>query len=243
MLSEAAPRQVYAQPTVLVVQPDADVAEDLALMLALEGFRPVVVRSGAEALTRMATVDPSVVLVDFDLPDSGGGPGLCRQIRAQSGPPVIVLSRSDGEASVLASFDAGAADYMHQLSRLRELAARIRAALRRSPAPLRRHGEVLVVGDLELDVERHEVRVGGRAVKLPLREFQLLRVLLSSPGKTWTRLALMRRVWGETPPSGTKSLDVHVKRIRARIETDPAAPARILTVRGVGYRYAVATDA
>lgn len=240
---EGVARPAFARPTILLVEPDELVAEDLARVLTLEGFRAVSARTGSEAISRMATVAPNIVLVDFDLPDAGGGAELCRQIRADGGPPVIVLSRSDGEASAMASFEAGADDYVHQLSRGQELAARVRAALRRSPRPIHDDSELLVVGDLELDVERHEVRVGGRAVKLPLREFQLLHVLLSSAGKTWSRTSLMRRVWGETPPSGTKSLDVHVKRIRARIEDDPQSPTRILTIRGVGYKYALATDA
>lgn len=228
-------------PTILLVEPDDGVAAGIALMLASEGFRSIVARSADEAMAQVSTADPSVVLVDYELPDAGGGPSLCRRIRTLGRTPVIVFSRSRGETFALASFDAGADDFMSQPTRLRELAARIRAALRRVPPRARPDKATLVIGDVELDVERHLVRVGGRPLTLPLREFELLSVLLSSAGKTWSRVALMRRVWGELPPSGTKSLDVHVKRIRDRIENDPSAPTRILTVRGVGYRYATST--
>lgn len=181
--------------------------------------------------------DPNLALISFELPDMSGL-GLCRHVRAQSSQAVIFVAGLDAEAESLASYGEGADGYIRKPYRLRELDARIKAALRHSPATDQLDGSAITVGDVTLDLERHKVLVRGRVVELPLREFELLSFLLTHPGKVWTREALMRRIWGETPPSGTKSLDVHVRRIRGRIEEFPSRPSRILTVRGVGYRYA-----
>ena len=149
-----------------------------------------------------------------------------------------MVSDTYSETDIVASLEAGADLHLIKPIRGRELAARIGAALRRcEQTPARRVGRVFVVGDVTLDADRHEVWVGARPLDLPMREFQVLEALVGSAGKVWTKEALMRRVWGETPPSGTKSLGVHISRLRARIENDPSSPTRILTVRGTGYTY------
>ena len=223
--------------TILIVEPDEATLASAVTALGLR-FRTVATRSGQEAIGHLSEAEVDLVLVASALPDMGGA-CLCRHIRAHATSPVVIVAGQDTEADALASFTAGADGYVAKPYRLRELDARVHAALRRAPVRVRHDGEAIVVGDVTLNPERHEVRVRDRVVELPLREFQLLSVLLGQPGKIWSREALMRRIWVETPPSGTKSLDVHVRRIRGRIEDDPSRPSRILTVRGVGYRYAV----
>lgn len=225
--------------TILVVEPDEAIISTLILELARERYRLVVARSGHEAIDTLAQAEPRLVMLALTLPDMGGL-DVCAYIQTQASVPIVLVSGTGLEGEALASFQAGADGYLTKPYRWRELTARVGAALRRSPPVSRRDGGVWIVGDIELDAGRHEVRVGGRLVVFPLREFELLQALLSSAGKTWTREALMQRIWGETPLSGTKSVDVHVKRIRTRIEDDPSRPTRLLTVRGVGYKYAIA---
>lgn len=185
----------------------------------------------------MAALEPSLVLLELKLPDMEGL-RLCEQIRVRDSPPIILIACGGSEAETLAGFEAGADGYVTKPYRLRELSARIHAALRRAPPSVPLDLMVLTVGDVTLDPSRHEVRVGGSKVDMPLREFELLNLFMTNPGKVLTREALMRRIWGRTPPSGTKSLDVHVRRIRAKIDGDQPSPSRIVTVRGVGYKYA-----
>ncbi|MDP9073759.1 MAG: response regulator transcription factor [Actinomycetota bacterium] len=237
MVVASKPQNTKDGLAILVVEPDDATANAISLELARERYRLVIVRSGQQAIDSLTIVEPALVLLELALPDMGGL-ALCGHIHARDNSVIILVSGSGSEAEALASFEAGADGYLTKPYRWRELTARIAAVLRRRPPSLPRDGSVLVVGDIELDPGRHEVRVGGRLVTFPLREFQLLRALLSSPGKVWTREALMQRIWGEMPPSGTKSVDVHIKRIRARIENDPSHPIRLLTVRGVGYTYA-----
>lgn len=224
--------------TILVVGFDAVTRAAISGQLGREGFRLLVARDEDEAVERVMSDGPGLALIDLDT-TRADGMRICKALRACSLVPIILMSTQDCEADAVAGLDAGADDYMCQPHRLRELVARIRAALRRSPLAWRTDDrEIVRVGDLVLDSSRHEVHLRGQKIELPLREFEVLEVLVSSPGRVWTRQALMLRVWGETPASGTKSLDVHIRRIRARIEDDPADPSRILTVRGVGYRYA-----
>jgi len=189
--------------TILVVEPDELTACGLSEMLVSEGFLPVVARNGGDAISQLREVGPGLVLMEWALPDMGGL-ALCRYIRAQGTVPVVVVSDSSSEAETVASLDAGADVYLNKPVRERELVARIGAALRRSAqSPPRRDGKVFVVGDVTLDADRHEVWVGARSVDLPMREFQVLEALVASAGKVWTREALMRRVWGETPLAST----------------------------------------
>ena len=227
--------------TILIVEPDKATAVRVTGVLVQEHYQTVSAETGRDAVALLAEVDPNLVLMEWALPDMAGL-DLCRYIRAQGTIPVIVASESCSEGDAVASLEAGADGFLTKPYRWRELVARVGAALRRSPRSIRRRdGHVHVVGDITLDADRHEVWVGSREVELPLREFQVLEALLATAGKVWTREALMRRVWGETPASGTKSLAVHVARLRARIEDNPSSPTRILTVRGVGYSYAPGT--
>jgi len=223
--------------TVLLVESDEPTIEDVTAVLG-KGVRLIAARTGREAIERLATADAHLVLLTSSLPDMDVL-DLCRRVRAFALSPLVFVGGSDSEPHILATYAAGADGYIPKPYRLRELDARIQAALRRAPAAHRYESAAVTVGHVTLSLASHEVRVRGSVVRMPLREFELLSVLLAGPGKTWSRGALMRRVWGETPPSGTKSLDVHVRRIRGRIEDDPTRPTRILTIRGVGYQYAV----
>lgn len=222
---------------VLVVEPDEEVLARLAGVLE-QWARVVAARSGREAHEHLARANFSLVLLMSPVQDMTAL-DLCRQILSSTTPPMVFIAGVDAEREVLASYDAGADGYIPKPYRLRELDARVRAVLRRAPSAIAHDGSAVTIGDVTLNPESHEVWVRGRAVKLPLREFQLLSVLMAEPGKIWNRGDLMRRLWAETPPSGTKSLDVHIGRLRARIEDDPTRPTRILTVRGVGYQYAL----
>lgn len=221
---------------VLVIENDEATVEGLQHILS-DRYRVVAARRGDEALTMLGSLRPRLVLLDMALQDMPGFE-LCRLINEREGRPVIMMAGGGAEAEVVASFLAGADAYVTKPYRWHELAARVGAALRRAPSRPGHDPRVLVAGDVSLDTDRHEVRLRGELVELPLREFQLLEVFLSNPGKLFSREVLMRKVWGETPPSGTKSVDVHVKRIRDRIEDDASAPSRIITVRGSGYVYA-----
>lgn len=221
--------------TILAVEPDEPTAQQLAVALGREGYHVVLASSGREAMARFGVAKPNLVLLEMSLPDFAGV-AICREIRARSTVPIILVSAGNDEADAVDGLDAGADHYVAKPYRPRELVARIRAAMRRG-GPSAAEDVVLTIGSVALDATRHEVTVRGRRVDLALREFDLLEVLMATAGRVWPRDALMRRVWGELPRSGTKSLDVHVKRIRKKIEDDPTAPTKLLTVRGVGYRY------
>jgi len=223
--------------TILIVEPDERTATGVVGVLG-RGVRALTAQSGGDAIARLGHTDPALVLLAFALPDMPGL-ALCSHIRRHVPRSVVFVSGCQPEVEAPAAYAAGADGYLLKPYRLRELDARIQAAVRRAPAPAPLDSGAMTVGDVTLSPRSHEVRVRGRVVPLPLREFELLSVLLARPGKIWGREALMRRVWVETPPSGTKSLDVHVRRIRGKIENEPSRPTRILTVRGVGYQYAV----
>jgi two-component system response regulator RegX3 len=190
-------------------------------------------------LERFDATHPGLVLLDVMLPRISGV-DVCRQIRAKSQVPIIMVTARNTEIDAVVGLEVGADDYVTKPFRLRELVARVRAALRRGPADdlgFDEHGDVLEVGDVRLDAARHEVAVRGERVALPLKEFELLELLLANAGRVLTRDVLIDRVWGPNYYGDTKTLDVHVKRLRAKVEDDPAHPERIVTVRGVGYRY------
>jgi len=166
------------------------------------------------------------------------GLDVCREIRRRSKVPIIMVSARGSEIDTVVGLEVGADDYVTKPYRLRELVARMRAVLRRAAADAPPDGTApLVAGDVALDPDRHEVTVRGQPVRLPLKEFELLEVLLENVGRVVTRDALIDRVWGLDYVGDTKTLDVHVKRLRAKIEPDPSAPARIVTIRGLGYKY------
>lgn len=229
------------EPTVLLVEDEESYVDALKVGLKREGFAVEVARDGAEALKAFPSVMPDVVLLDLMLP-TVSGIDVCRHIRARSNVPIIMVTAKDSEVDAVVGLEVGADDYVVKPYRLRELVARMRAVLRRSTGTTAggEDGEPpLRVGDVILDRERHEVSVRDAKVPLPLREFELLEILLANAGRVLTRDTLIDRIWGHDYVGDTKTLDVHIKRLRSRIEDDPARPARISTVRGVGYRYEI----
>jgi two-component system response regulator RegX3 len=229
-----------SRPTVLVVEDEESFVEALTLGLSREGFAVRVARDGAEALEQFEAARPDVVLLDLMLPRISGI-DVCRHIRARSSIPIIMVTAKDSEVDAVVGLEVGADDYVTKPYRLRELVARVRAVLRRAtPGPEADDDaspEVLEVGDVSLDPERHRVTVRDDEVLLPLREFELLELLLANAGRVLTRDTLIDRIWGPNYVGDTKTLDVHVKRLRSKIEDNPSRPSRITTIRGLGYRY------
>ena len=227
-------------PRILVVDDEESFVDALSVSLKAEGFTVAVARTGPEALTVFDEAQPDLVLLDLMLPGISGL-DVCREIRSRSQVPILMVTARDSEVDAVVGLELGADDYITKPYGLRELIARIRAALRRAGASasieemLTR--TVLEVGDVTLDPERHEVEIRGELVHLPLKEFELLEALLSHSGRVVTRESLIDLVWGLDYVGDTKTLDVHIKRLRARVEHDPSSPTRIATVRGVGYRY------
>ncbi len=228
--------------TVLVVEDEDSFIDALTVGLAREGFRVQVARDGAEALELFDAVRPDLVLLDVMLPKVSGI-DVCRELRSRSRVPIIMVTAKGSEIDTVVGLEVGADDYVAKPYRLRELVARMRAVLRRSPegvgAAADRSGEVLEVADVTLDPLRHEVVVRGEEVALPLKEFELLHLLLENAGRVLSRDVLIDRVWGHDYVGDTKTLDVHVKRLRAKVEADPSNPTRIVTIRGLGYKYEV----
>jgi len=228
---------VEREATVLVVEDEESFVEALTVGLRREGFRVQVARDGREGLRLFEVGRPDVVLLDVMLPELSGL-DVCREIRRRSAVPIIMVSAKDAEIDTVVGLEMGADDYVAKPYRLRELVARVRAALRRRvPVPEAGDVGVLVVGDVRLDPERHEVEVRGQRVDLPLKEFELLEVLLENAGRVLTRDRLIDRVWGHDYVGDTKTLDVHIKRLRAKVEADPTEPTSIVTIRGLGYKY------
>jgi two-component system response regulator RegX3 len=226
-------------PLVLVVDDEQSYRDALRIALEREGFRVEVAADGAEAIARFDAVRPALVLLDVMLPRITGI-DVCRELRSRSQVPIIMVTARNAEIDAVVGLEVGADDYVTKPFRLRELVARVRAALRRGrgeEAGVAQPDEVLEIGDVRLDAARHEVAVRGERVALPLKEFELLELLLANAGRVLTRDVLIDRVWGPNYYGDTKTLDVHVKRLRAKVEDDPGHPARIVTVRGVGYRY------
>jgi two-component system, OmpR family, response regulator RegX3 len=225
--------------TVLVVEDEESYVEALVVGLKREGFRVQVARDGAEALERFDAVRPDVVLLDVMLPRMSGI-DVCREMRSRNARvPIIMVTAKGSEIDTVVGLEVGADDYVTKPYRLRELVARMRAVLRRTPADdsMATSGDAIEVGDVSLDPQRHEVRVRGEEVALPLKEFELLELLLDNAGRVLTRETLIDRVWGPHYVGDTKTLDVHIKRLRTKVEDDPSHPIRITTIRGLGYRY------
>ena len=226
------------QATVLVVEDEEPYVEALVVGLKREGFLVKVARDGLEALTMFDVVRPDLVLLDVMLPKRSGI-DVCRDLRSRSRVPIIMVTAKGGEIDTVVGLEVGADDYVTKPYRLRELVARMRAVLRRSPNGVEDDAptEAVAVGDVRLDPERHEVLVRGERIDLPLKEFELLSLLLSNAGRVLTREVLIDRVWGPHYVGDTKTLDVHIKRLRSKVEDDPAQPRRITTIRGLGYKY------
>ncbi len=223
---------------VLIVEDEESLADPLAFLLRKEGFETTVVGDGAEALRHFDSAGADIVLLDLMLPGMSGT-DVCKQLRARSSVPVIMVTARDSEIDKVVGLELGADDYVTKPYSARELIARIRAVLRRGADASAADGlddGVLEGGPVRMDVERHVVTVGGEQVTLPLKEFDLLEYLLRNSGRVLTRGQLIDRVWGADYVGDTKTLDVHVKRLRSKIESDPANPKHLVTVRGLGYK-------
>jgi two-component system response regulator RegX3 len=227
-------------PVVLLVEDEESFIDALLVGLTREGFRVEVARDGYEALERFDVVRPDLVLLDVMLPRISGI-DVCRQLRKRTQVPIIMVTAKSSEIDTVVGLEVGADDYVTKPYRIRELVARMRAVLRRNAredaaVPDLGVGSV-VVGDVALDPEEHRVTVDGEPLNLPLKEFELLHLLLANAGRVLPREVLIDRVWGSDYVGDTKTLDVHVKRLRSKIEPDPANPVRIVTIRGLGYKY------
>lgn len=227
-------------PTVLVIDDEESFIEALQVGLKREGFRIEVARDGAEALSVFDSVRPDAVLLDVMLPKVSGT-DVCREIRKKSSVPIIMVSAKGSEIDTVVGLEVGADDYIVKPYRLRELVARLRAALRRgelskSDDDTSGVGSVSV-GSISIDPDQHVVTIRGQVTKLPLKEFELLYLLMANAGRVMTRETLIDRVWGTDYYGDTKTLDVHIKRLRAKIEQEPAEPKLVVTIRGLGYKY------
>jgi len=224
---------------ILLVEDEESYREPLAYLLGKEGYDVSTAATGPDALVRFDDDGADLVLLDLMLP---GLPGteVCRRLRATSDVPIIMLTAKDGEIDKVVGLELGADDYVTKPYSSRELLARIRAVLRRGESARQSDDEdeadTLTLGPIEMDVDRHVVRVNDQHVGFPLKEFELLELLLRNPGRVLTRGQLIDRIWGSDYVGDTKTLDVHVKRIRAKIEDDPSAPRLLTTVRGLGYK-------
>jgi two-component system response regulator RegX3 len=227
------------QPVVLVVEDEPSFVEALTIGLTREGFRVISVTDGFEAVQRFDEVQPDIVLLDVMLPRLSGI-DVCRQLRKRSHVPIIMVTAKGAEIDTVVGLEVGADDYITKPYRMREVVARMRAVLRRSPnesgASELSPGS-LAVGDVILDPDEHRVTIDGADVALPLKEFELLHLLLANAGRVLPRETLIDRVWGSDYVGDTKTLDVHIKRLRAKVEPDPASPTRIITYRGLGYKF------
>lgn len=231
-------------PVVLVVEDEDSFVDALSVGLAREGFVVEVARDGAEALRRFDEVSPDVVLLDVMLPRLSGI-DVCRQLRQRSSVPIIMVTAKGAEIDTVVGLEVGADDYVTKPYRMRELVARMRAVMRRGSLGLtgdeatssEERGITIEAGDVVLSPDRHEVRVRGQLVAMPLKEFEVLHLLMANAGRVVTRESLIDHVWGFDYVGDTKTLDVHVKRLRAKIEADPTQPTSIVTIRGLGYKF------
>jgi two-component system response regulator RegX3 len=222
---------------VLVVEDEESFREALEFMLSKEGFEVALAATGTDALVEFERSGADLILLDLMLPGMSGTE-VCRTIRAKSKVPIIMVTAKADEVDKVVGLEIGADDYVTKPFSSRELVARIRAVLRRN-ADFEEEPVVLTleVGPVRLDTERHKVSVRGEAISLPLKEFDLLELLMRNAGRVLTRGQLIDRVWGSNYVGDTKTLDVHIKRLRAKIEEEPAEPVHILTVRGLGYKF------
>ncbi len=223
------------QPTVLIVEDEDSFVDALVVGLKREGFLVHAARDGMAALEMFDAVRPDLVLLDVMLPRMSGL-DVCREIRSKSRVPVIMVTAKGSEIDTVVGLEVGADDYVTKPFRLRELVARMRAVLRRTPQEQPVNDAAFEVGALRLDADRHEASLRGEALALPLKEFELLELLMSNAGRVLTRETIIDRVWGPYYVGDTKTLDVHIKRLRSKVEDDPAKPTRITTIRGLGYK-------
>jgi two-component system, OmpR family, response regulator RegX3 len=225
-----------ATAKILLVEDEPSLVDTIRYALEREGFSVDVARDGRLALDQFRDGAPDLVILDLMLPEVSGL-DVCRRIRETSTVPIVMVTAKDSEADKVAGLELGADDYVTKPFSVRELVSRVRAHLRRSNMSAATKGLVLTGGPVRMDVERHEVTIDGAIVALPLREFELLESFLRWPGRLLTRDLLIQRIWGDDYVGDTKTLDVHVKRLRQKIENDPHEPKWLLTVRGLGYKF------
>ncbi len=221
---------------ILVVEDEVSFSDPLSYLLRKEGYEVAVAETSPEALEDFDRAGADLVLLDLMLPGLSGTE-VCRALRQRSSVPVIMLTAKDSEIDKVVGLEIGADDYVTKPYSSRELLARIKAVLRRLSEPEELVPTTIEAGPVRMDVERHIVTVSGAPTQLPLKEFELLEMLLRNTGRVLTRMQLIDRVWGSDYVGDTKTLDVHVKRLRAKIEPDPAEPRHIVTVRGLGYKF------
>ena len=223
-------------PRILVVEDEETLSEAIAFLLSKEGFDVSVAATGPEAVELFDKNGADLILLDLMLPGLSGTE-VCRQIRTKSSVPIIMLTAKDSEIDKVVGLEIGADDYVTKPYSSRELIARIRAVLRRGDLQdVADDGSILEVGPVRMDTDRHVISVNSEQVSIPLKEFELLEFLMRNAGRVLTRIQLIDRVWGSDYVGDTKTLDVHIKRLRAKIEKDPANPEFIQTVRGMGYK-------
>lgn len=224
--------------TILVVEDEQSLREPLVYLLNKEGFETIEAADGTQAVKLFEKGNVDLVLLDLMLPGISGNE-VCRIIRQTSQVPIIMLTAKDSEIDKVVGLEIGADDYVTKPYSTRELLARMKAVLRRNTdsAPVAETPGIIEVGSVRMDVDRHIVTVHGEKVSMPLKEFELLELLLENANRVLTRGQIIDRVWGSNYFGDTKTLDVHIKRIRSKIEDDPARPVHLLTVRGLGYKF------
>jgi two-component system response regulator RegX3 len=223
---------------VLVVEDERSLREPLVYLLEKEGYEVIEAEDGAKALKLFESAGADIILLDLMLPEVNGNE-VCRIIRQTSAVPIIMLTAKDSEIDKVVGLEIGADDYVTKPYSTRELLARMKAVLRRKVEPAVVATGLLEAGSIRMDVERHIVTVNGNKVLMPLKEFELLELLLENVNRVLTRGQIIDRVWGSNYYGDTKTLDVHIKRIRSKIEDDPARPVHLMTVRGLGYKFEV----
>jgi two-component system response regulator RegX3 len=220
---------------ILVVEDEESFSDALSFMLRKEGFAISIATSGPDALEQFDRDPADLILLDLMLPGMSGT-DVCRALRARSRVPIIMVTAKDSELDKVLGLELGADDYVTKPYSSRELVARIRAVLRRNVEEVA-DSHVIESGPVRIDLDRHEVRIDGQPISLPLKEFDLLEYLVRNAGRVLTRGQLIDRIWGSDYVGDTKTLDVHVKRLRSKVESEPGHPVHLLTVRGLGYKF------
>ncbi|MEN9324441.1 MAG: hypothetical protein RL414_195 [Actinomycetota bacterium] len=222
----------------LVVEDEESILEPLEFLLTREGFSVITAKNGREALDKFESNEVDLILLDLMLPEISGTE-VCRRIRQKSNVPIIMLTAKDSDVDKVVGLELGADDYITKMQSSAEMIARIRAVLRRGRQEIEEESSVVALGPIKMDVDRHQVFINGENTPFPLKEFELLEFLMRNAGRVLTRQQLIGRVWGSDYYGDTKTLDVHIKRLRSKIEEDPANPVYIQTVRGLGYKFEV----
>jgi two-component system response regulator RegX3 len=225
-------------PKVLVVEDEQSLREPLVFMLEKEGYEVIEAENGQVAIEKFESLGADIILLDLMMPKLDGNQ-VCKQIRLSSNVPIIMLTAKDAEVDKVVGLEIGADDYVTKPYSTRELLARMKAVLRRKIEPSVEADSVLVAGELRLDSDRHQVTLSGKPIAFPLKEFELLELLMENVNRVLTRGQIIDRVWGANYFGDTKTLDVHIKRLRSKIEEDPARPKYIQTVRGLGYKFEI----